>query len=184
MFYRRSKPQIHRSEYATRNDFKQIFTEDMAGLHLLAFLLTADQTKAEHCFVAGLEDSINGNPVFRQWARSWSKRAIIKRAIRMIAPTPADPRHPAAISAAVSEREALIRSVTSLAPFQRFVFAMAVLEGYSTTECALLLRSTVKEVMAARAEALHAISLHRSVDLIGPDQSITWKEFLPSANAA
>ena len=64
------------TEYATRNDFQMIFTEDMAGLHLLAYLLTADADKAELCFVAGLEDSLEGNQVFRQWARSWSKREL------------------------------------------------------------------------------------------------------------
>src|SRR6478736_10255988 len=76
------------TEYASCKDFQRIFTEDMVGLHRLAFLLTADQAKAEQCFVAGLEESIRGNPVFRQWARAWSKRAIIQNAIKMIAPVP------------------------------------------------------------------------------------------------
>jgi hypothetical protein len=48
--------------------------------------LTADPEKAEECFVAGLEDSIQANPVFKEWARSWSKRMIIKSAIRLISP--------------------------------------------------------------------------------------------------
>ena len=185
MFRRERKPD-HGNEYATCNDFRQIFTEDMAGLHLLAFLLTGDQDKAEECFVAGLEDSINGNAVFRQWARSWSKRAIIKRAIRMIAPMPAAPRLGTAISAdaGVSERDALISSVTALAPLRRFVFVMAVLEGYSATECALLLSCPVKEVAAAREEALHEVSLRRNAAFIAPNQPITWKEFLPAANVA
>ena len=185
MFHRRSKPD-HRNDYATSTDFQQIFTEDMAGLHLLAFLLTADQDKAEQCFVAGLEDSINGNPVFRQWARSWSRRAIIKRAIRVIAPLPADPRLRPAVSAEVgaSERDVLISSVTALAPFQRFVFAMAVLEGYSTTECALLLRCTAKEVIVAREESLREVSLRLGAAFNGPNRPITWQEFLPAASAA
>ena len=76
------------TEYASCKDFQRIFTEDMVGLHRLAFLLTADQAKAEQCFVAGLEESIHGNPVFRQWARAWSKRAIIQNAIKTIAPAP------------------------------------------------------------------------------------------------
>src|SRR5262245_16248142 len=76
------------AEYATRSDFQQIFSEDMAGLHLLAFLLTADAEKAERCFVAGLEDSTRDNAVFRQWARAWSKRSIIKNAIKAVSPAP------------------------------------------------------------------------------------------------
>ncbi|HJT52694.1 MAG TPA: hypothetical protein VJ848_02505, partial [Candidatus Angelobacter sp.] len=80
MFCSRSRrtPRQQVNEYATQNDFQNIFSEDMAGLHLLAYLLTADSEMAEQVFVAGLEDSIHGNPVFRQWARSWSQRAIIK----------------------------------------------------------------------------------------------------------
>ena len=90
MFRSRNKQKTmeRATEYASCKDFKQIFTEDMAGLHRLAFLLTADHAKAEQCFVAGLEDSIHGNPVFRQWARAWSKRAIIQSAIKAIAPAP------------------------------------------------------------------------------------------------
>src|SRR5580698_9692896 len=79
------------TEYATCKDFQQIYTEDMVGLHQLAYLLTADQAKAEQCFVAGLDESIHGNPVFRQWARAWSKRAIIQNAIKTIAPVPSQP---------------------------------------------------------------------------------------------
>lgn len=186
MFGRKSKQENHRNEYATCNDFKQIFTEDMAGLHLLAFLLTADQDKAEQCFVAGLEDSIKGNRVFRQWARSWSKRAIIKRAIRMFRPASTDPRlrNFGWSDPGTNERDVLIGSVTALAPFQRFVFAMAVLEGYSTTECALLLGCTVKEVVAARVEASREVSLRRNGDFLEPSRPITWREFLPADNAA
>src|SRR6476659_5385435 len=92
--FRRTNQQHAReraTEYATCKDFQQIFTEDMVGLHRLAFLLTADEARAEQCFVAGLEDSIHGNPVFRQWARAWSKRAIIQNAIKTMAPVP--PQH-------------------------------------------------------------------------------------------
>lgn len=58
-------------QQATYEDFQQLFTEQMGPLHTLAYLLTADPALAEACFVAGLEDSMDGNLVFRQWARSW-----------------------------------------------------------------------------------------------------------------
>src|ERR1700758_2590881 len=88
MFRSRSTKQTHRraTEYASCKDFQRIFSEDMVGLPRLAFLLTADEARAEQCFVAGLDDSIHGNPVFRQWARAWSKRAIIHNAIKTMAP--------------------------------------------------------------------------------------------------
>src|SRR5215472_9439167 len=72
--------------YATCADFCQIFAEDMKNLYLLALVLTADAEKAEQCFVSGLDDCTAGNPVFKEWARSWARRVVIKRAIRMIAP--------------------------------------------------------------------------------------------------
>jgi DNA-directed RNA polymerase specialized sigma24 family protein len=182
----RRRRKDHRSEYATCKDFQQIFTQDMAGLHLLAFLLTADQAKAEQCFVAGLDDAIKGNPVFREWARSWSKRAIIKCAIRTLAPAPGDPRAVAAVSddqasaagPVSDERETLIAAVTALKPFQRFVFVMAVLEGYSIPECALLLGRSAREVFAARTEAVQQVSLKKAPTNETPVQLPTWQELL------
>lgn len=144
--------------YATRRDFQEIFTEDMAGLHLLAFLLTADPDKAEQCFVAGLESSIHGNPVFRQWARSWSKRAIIKNAIKMVAPTPGQPGPlPQDLSCAEAQSHPLILAVTRLAAFERFVLVMTVLENYSVRECAALLGRSAEEVMTAKSQALQSL---------------------------
>src|SRR6185437_16880967 len=89
---KRRNPRQNASEYATRADFQKIFSEHMAGLHLLAYLLTGDRQTAEQVFLSGLEDSIHGNPVFRQWARSWSQRAIIKRAIKAVSPSPHEPQ--------------------------------------------------------------------------------------------
>src|ERR1700704_5540359 len=70
------------SEYATSEDFCKVFTEDVEGLYLLSYMLMADHEKAERCFVGGLEDSVNGNSVYKQWARSWARRRIIQCAIR------------------------------------------------------------------------------------------------------
>ena len=74
------------TQYATSADFHRIFNEEMEGLYLLSFLLTADHKNAEQCFVSGIEDSIKGNPVFKEWARSWARRVIIQNAIRVINP--------------------------------------------------------------------------------------------------
>ena len=62
----------------------------MNSLYLLSFLLTADREKAEQCFVSGLEDAVEGNPVFKEWARSWARRVIILNAVRVINPRPAE----------------------------------------------------------------------------------------------
>ena len=55
-------------EYATTNDFRRIFDENMNSLYLLAFLLTADHGRAEQCFVSGLEDAATRS--YRSWTRS------------------------------------------------------------------------------------------------------------------
>jgi DNA-directed RNA polymerase specialized sigma24 family protein len=152
-------------EYATRNDFEMIFHDDMSALHTLAFLLTADQAKAEQCFVAGLEDSIQGNPVFRQWARSWSKRVIIRHAIKMMAPAPgqANPLLENLPSGqADSDRDAFLFPVLQLPPFERFVFVISVLEGHSASDCASLLGCTLTELNRARSQALTHVARVRN----------------------
>jgi DNA-directed RNA polymerase specialized sigma24 family protein len=150
------------TEYASCKDFQRIFSEDMVGLHRLAFLLTADEARAEQCFVAGLEDSIHGNPVFRQWARTWSKRAIIQNAIKTMAPVP--PQHRPATEKAVansqngSDPENVAAIVAGWEPFARFVFVMAVLEGYSPRECSALLGCPVQDVIEAKSLALQRLA--------------------------
>src|SRR5580698_5158326 len=74
--------------YASSDDFRRVFDEDMDSLYVLSFLLTADHEKAEQCFVSGVEDAVEGNPVFKEWARSWARRVIIVNAVRAINPRP------------------------------------------------------------------------------------------------
>ena len=65
------------SQYATRDDFPKIFDEDLNGLYQLSFLLTGSHQKGERCFVAGIENCVKENRVFREWARAWAKRVIV-----------------------------------------------------------------------------------------------------------
>jgi DNA-directed RNA polymerase specialized sigma24 family protein len=152
--------------YASKADFGQIFHEDMKELYLLSFLLTADREKAEQCFVSGLEDAVEGNPVFKEWARSWARRAIIQNAVRVINPWPVEgnghSRSPSINSASIngdskappSELPAEIAAVLRLEPFERFVYVMTVFEQYSDQECSVLLGCARRDVLAARTRAL------------------------------
>lgn len=179
MFRSRSTKQNREraTEYASCKDFQRIFSEDMVGLHRLAFLLTADEAKAEQCFVAGLEDSIHGNPVFRQWARAWSKRAIIQNAIKTIAPAPsrrgAEQQDPAAASRNESGPENVAGIVASWKPFERFVFVMAVLEGYSPRECSALLACPVQDVIDAKSLALQRLADRPWQEAVAPQRDDT-----------
>lgn len=156
--------------YASQTDFCRIFEEDMNGLYLLAFLLTADRKKAEQCFVSGLEDAVKGNPVFKEWARSWARRAIIQNAVRVINPRPVEGSRRSNPSSVNSNAEMLpaeeqleIAAVLRLEPFERFVYVMTVLERYSDYECSILLGCARRDVLAARPRALQ--HLGRVMDL-------------------
>src|SRR5882672_10466052 len=152
------------SQYATSDDFQQIFGQDMSGLYLLSFLLTADREKAEQCFVSGLEDAVKGNPVFKEWARSWARRQIIQNAVRLINPRP-DNGGSRQSSDTVSsngtmppdEQQFEIAAVLRLGAFERFVYVMTVLEHYSDQDSSLLLGCTRRDVMTARTRALQQI---------------------------
>src|SRR3977135_166734 len=113
-------------EYTASEDFFKVFKEDVEGLYLLSLMLMADHEKAEQCFARGLEDSVNGNSVYKQWARSWARRRIIQCAIRTIAPVlqHADDELNVEVE---SEGNPALAAILHLATFERFVFVMSTL---------------------------------------------------------
>jgi DNA-directed RNA polymerase specialized sigma24 family protein len=148
-------------QYATSTDFCQIFHQDMNSLYLLSLLLTGDHEKAEQCFVEGLENAVGRNRVFKEWARSWTRRVIIQNALRMINARPSD-RSVTSVSitgdhGTLAAERPEIAAVLQLQSFDRFVFVMSVLEGYSDHDCSILLSSTRRDVVAARARALQQL---------------------------
>lgn len=143
------------ARYASKEDFCGIFKNDMDRLYLLSFLLTGDHQLAERCFVRGLEDSAKG-PVFKEWAESWARRTIIRNAIQAVRPRPID-GNTTNVRQGVTE-PARIAAIVELSTFARFVFVMAVLEGYSDQECSLFLNCTRDEVIAARTRALEQLA--------------------------
>lgn len=164
--------------YATRADFCRVFREDMNPLYLLSYLLTGDGDLAEKCFIGGLRMSSEGNPVFKEWAHSWARRTIILNAIRMVRPRLADSGAPSAstnsaVHGLIGKPE--VASIVALPPFERFLFVMSVLEGYSDQECTLMLGCTRREVMETRERALHrtgeAAELRSRVISIASDQT-------------
>jgi hypothetical protein len=151
--------------YATAGDFCRIFKEDMDSLYSLALMLAADPEKAEQLFVAGLDDCTSSNPVFKEWANSWARRAIVKNAVRLIVPKPAygngvlkTPVSGDVINQALSEMPAEIHAILALRPFERFAFILSVLEGYSDQDAALLLGCTRQALISARVRAEQQIA--------------------------
>ena len=99
------RKKVSRQEaYVTRADFCRIFEKDMNRLYLLSLLLTGDRTMAERCFVGGLHIAQEGNQVFKEWAESWARRAIIQRNVRffLVAPAAASRQHELARSSALA----------------------------------------------------------------------------------
>lgn len=152
--------------YASCEDFRQVFDQDMNSLYRLAFLLTADHVKAEQCFVSGLDDVVKGNPVFKEWARSWARRAVILNAVRAINPRPVDGNGLGRSSsdaannnskASKAQIQAEIAAVLQLDAFERFVYVITVLERYSDQECSVLLGCTRRDVVDARARAFQQL---------------------------
>ncbi len=154
------------SEYASVEDFYNIFHQDMSVLYWLALTLTGAEREAEQCFVAGFEECIGGNYVFKEWARSWARRVVIKNAIRRLSPRPNATNNTAAIRGLEkpgSRAEAAQVALTNLRPFDRFVVVMAVLEGYADRDCATLLECSATDLIEARFRALRQI--RRAIDL-------------------
>ena len=166
--------QIHsanaEARYASCEDFQRIFEEDLHGLYQIAFLLTGDHEKAERCFVAGLEDCVKESRVFREWARTWAKRVIVKNAIRELHPQSSRsnssarvpvvfcPKLPFSDPSGHFDKDAVSR----LGDFERFVFVLCVLERYREHECALLLGCSDSEIREARTQAIEQFANCRS----------------------
>jgi hypothetical protein len=58
------------NRYASGEDFRRIFSEDLKWLYQLSFLLTRDLARAKRCLVGGPLECEAGNSVFREWAHS------------------------------------------------------------------------------------------------------------------
>ena len=147
-------------DYATASDFCRIFAEDMGRLYLLAFLLTADAEKAERCFASALEDCSKSSRVFREWAHSWARRAVIQNAIRLSGhelQRQHGQRRPHARPPVIELPEPL-SAIMRLDTFERFVYVMSVLEKYTDQDCAVLLRCRRQQVVEGRLRALQHLA--------------------------
>lgn len=160
-FQRSREDRTKSVDHAMPADFCQMFNDHVDDLYTLALLLTADHHKADQCFVAGLEDCLQGNPVFREWAQSWARRTVIKNAIRMISPSPLRNETETATGTyepLFSELDTPAAAIGRLQPFDRFVYVLSVLERYSDRESSILLHCTVGEVADARIRALRCLA--------------------------
>ena len=161
------------SLYASHEDFRAIFTEDLNVLYQLSFLLTRDSAKAERCLVSGLEDCVSGNRVFREWAHSWAKRTIVQNAIRELKPRPShsNSHQSGSLFSDMDQHSRVpcghfeLDDVLWLADFERFVFVMSVLEHYSEHDCALFLGCSDRDIGEGRTRALKELANSHLMEL-------------------
>jgi len=150
-----------RRTYMTAEQFCAIFDRDMARLYSLALLLTGEHAAAETCFLAALDDCRKATSVSPGWARSWARRAVLKQAIARVQPAPAARR--LQTKAAINGASGVLATLLEMPAFDRFVFAMNVLEHYRMRECAALLNCGTRQVEEARVRALQYIAAQQTV---------------------
>jgi DNA-directed RNA polymerase specialized sigma24 family protein len=169
------------TSYASNGDFCRIFNEETDSLYQLSFLLTADRDLAQQCFVSGLEDSLKGSRVFKEWARSWARRAIIQNAVRVINPRPIGESIPSSLNSSgktLVAEPAEIAAILELAPFERFVYVMSVLERYSDQDCSVLLGCSRRDANAARIRAFEQIGTVMELHITQQVNVRSWKPVL------
>jgi DNA-directed RNA polymerase specialized sigma24 family protein len=160
--HQQAKAGNFRGDYAASGDFCRVFENNMKRLYLLGFLLTANHQEAEQCFATALDEASENRAVFQGWVSSWIGRSVIKAAIRSVF---RDSQMGAGMSEQWWEEHSepevagTVNAITKLAPLNRFVFVMSVLEGYSTKECALLLDRDIETVTRAKGRALEELRL-------------------------
>jgi hypothetical protein len=155
-----------KSPYATIEDFRELFIDEMIGLYLLLYLLTAKHIEAEACFSDGFGECIVSPRVLRDSARSWARRTLIRSAIRIIDPRVSSYRR---VSDGGHSRadliipwnirsDAFLASVLALQDFERFVFVISVIERDLDQNCASLLGASKRRVQDSRVRALRQIA--------------------------
>lgn len=155
-------------DYATRADFCHLFRDSLDSLYRLAFMITANHADAEECLLLALSRALIEKYVFKEFAFTWSKRALIICAIKIAFERSDTPAHKRDLwRGDFQSASDLINGLTQCEPVERVAFVMAVLERISLTECALLLGLTRQGVAAAQVRALEHVAASNHPDYRG-----------------
>lgn len=118
-------------------------------------MLTADVDSAESCFDSSLDDCMSMKPTVEEWTNGWTRHVLVHNAIAMLRPTPDDDKQPVTCDMGLKPAS---HAVMRLKNFERFVFVLSILEGYSDRECSLLLGPSSRDIMAAKVRALENLA--------------------------
>jgi len=146
-----NQPANKSEQYANASDFCELFRRDTESLYQLAFVLTGNGQRAEEALASALEDCFKSR-VFKPWARSWSRLALIERAIKSaVLDLNGSSEH-------LGHRSAELDAILHLKAFDRFVYVLSVFEKYSIKDCAILLKASKREVMESKIRALQEVT--------------------------
>jgi hypothetical protein len=140
-------------------DVRRFFTGEMTDVLRLALYLTADVKKAETCLILAMRDCFERGTVSEEWLPRWARRMVVRNAIRLVLEkeTETYPETGFALYQRASDdlNDWLLESVEilQLNDFDRLAFIICVFERYAELDCALLMRTTPKNVKAAIARA-------------------------------
>ena len=167
-----STPHSHRNcrgsnetrSYATDEDFQQLFATEIADFFRLSMQLTADAQKAERCLILAMRDCFGRNTIARGFAQVWARRMVIRGAIRIVLGIDndhvSDERSEFHLQPTAYRIEELRESIAvlDLPDFDRIAFVICVLERLSVLDCALLLRTSPKDVNGAIVRATNRVT--------------------------
>ena len=156
------------NEYATVDDFRELFASDMVDLFCLAFLLTADAEKAEHCLLLTMQECMATGSVFKWWLPVWTANALMRNGIRIVSGSPICPprkiSHDGAHSSTSGSKKRAINRldesavILQLSDFDRLVYVISFIEQHPTRDCATLMGRTTQEVVDARNRAVDRVA--------------------------
>ena len=152
------------SEFATADDFQKLFASEIVDLFRLAFFLTADADKAEHCVILTMHECLATVDVSKAWLPVWTRNALIRNGIRIVTGMPARslgkgrPHQPfPEVHKSMPRRETSVTDesagILELSDFDRLVYVLYFLERYPTRDCAALLGRSRQEVRDAQNRA-------------------------------
>ena len=156
------------SEFATADDFQRLFASEIVDLFRLAFFLTANADKAEHCVILTMHECLATVDVFKAWLPVWTRNALIRNGIRIVTGIPArSPGNGRPHQAFPEVHDSLLRRETSvtdesagileLSDFDRLVYVLHFLEHYPMRDCAALLGRSRQEVRDVQNRAFGQI---------------------------
>ena len=163
-----SKREDNKGEYAGKDEFVSAFESKKTTLYRLALSLTTKPKEAERCLILALRECISSSSVSKDWAYKWSRRVVIRTAIRLVMDSNALSSAEASAEAGTAltalstedlpDPTVTFQAILALPDFDRFVFVICILERYSVHECALLLDKSPKDVNDAKKRTANELA--------------------------